>query len=207
LKVITYEYTRIKRRNGDRMDNDEKRCFDSIVPVLALITCQALGTTLTSWQSLGSAWYGMQNHFKLGSRVSNDTYPKDLNHNQYGSGQGSYLATILWVLMSTCIYNMLDNIPVKVMLHHADGISAHERNVDGFVHDASLIMNEPVMDQDTHPLNMQLKVSHFSHKRQNEPCLCQEESSNYPNVSGTSSSGYGTAKTDLTWNQAKDAQS
>jgi hypothetical protein len=33
----------------------------------------------------------------------------------------------------------------------ADGISAHEQNVDGFVDDTSLIMTMSVMEQDTHP--------------------------------------------------------
>jgi hypothetical protein len=54
--------------------------------------------------------------------------------------------------MSTVIYNMLHNIPVKATLHHADGVSTHERNIDGFVDDASLIMTVPVMEQDTQPL-------------------------------------------------------
>jgi hypothetical protein len=55
LKLITYEYMRINRRNGPIMDNYAKRCFDRIVPVLDIIACQALGATLTPCQSLGSA--------------------------------------------------------------------------------------------------------------------------------------------------------
>jgi hypothetical protein len=117
------------------MDNDANGCFDRIVPVLALITCQALGETLTSCQRLRPEWHDMQHHVKFGSWVSNDTYPKDWMRNQYGSGQDSFLAPLLWVIMSTTIYNMLDNIPVKATLHHEDGISANERNVDGVVDD------------------------------------------------------------------------
>jgi hypothetical protein len=93
----------------------------------------------------------MQHNVKLGSRASNDTYPKDRNRNQYGAGQGSCLASLILVLMGTTIYNMVENIPVKAMLHHADGISAHKRNVDGFVDDASLTMTVPVMEQYTQP--------------------------------------------------------
>jgi hypothetical protein len=93
----------------------------------------------------------MQHHVKLGSWVINNTYLKDMNRNQYGAGQGICLAPLMWVLMSTVIHKMLDNIPVKATLYHADGILAHEQNVDGFVNDASLIMTMPVMEQDTHP--------------------------------------------------------
>jgi hypothetical protein len=53
--------------------------------------------------------------------------------------------------MSTAIYNMVDNIPVKATLHHGDGITVHEQNADGFVDNASLIMTVPVMEQDTQP--------------------------------------------------------
>jgi hypothetical protein len=53
--------------------------------------------------------------------------------------------------MSTVIYNMLDNIPVKAKLYRADGTSTHEQNFDGFVDDTLLIMTVPVMEQDTHP--------------------------------------------------------
>jgi hypothetical protein len=42
--------------------------------------------------------------------------------------------------MSTTIYNMLNNIPMKATFHHEDGVLAHEQNVDGFVEDASLII-------------------------------------------------------------------
>jgi hypothetical protein len=55
LKVLTYEYMRINRRNGASMDNDAKGCFDRIIPVLALIACQALIATIPACQSLGSA--------------------------------------------------------------------------------------------------------------------------------------------------------
>jgi hypothetical protein len=93
----------------------------------------------------------MQHHVKFGSRV------KDRRRKQYGAGQGSCLATLIWVLMSTTIYNMLDNIPVKSTSHHTDGISTHERNVDGFVDDDSLIMTVPVMEQDTQPPQYSVK--------------------------------------------------
>jgi hypothetical protein len=119
--------------------------------VLSLMECQALGATLTSWQSLGSAWHDMQHHVKLGSWMSHDTYHNDWSHYQYGAGQGSGLAPLLWFLVSTAIYNMLDNIPVKATLHHTHGISKHEWNVDGCVEDTSLIMTIPVMEQNTHP--------------------------------------------------------
>jgi hypothetical protein len=36
-------------------------------------------------------------------------------------------------------------------LYHADGISTHERNIDGFMDDASLIITVPVMEQDIQP--------------------------------------------------------
>jgi hypothetical protein len=142
---------RINKINGASMDNDAKVCFDRIVPVLARIASQALGATLTSCQSLGSAWHDIQHHVKLGSWVSDDTYPKDQSRNKYGAGQGSCFAPLRRVLTSTVIYNMLYNIPVKATLHHAYYISAHERNVDGFVKDTSLIMTIPVMEKDTHP--------------------------------------------------------
>jgi hypothetical protein len=93
----------------------------------------------------------MQHHVKLGSRFSQHTYPKDRQRNQYGAGQGSCLAPLLWVYMSTAIYNMLDNVPVKVTLHHADGCTVHERNVDEFVDDASLIMTVPILEQEIQP--------------------------------------------------------
>jgi hypothetical protein len=69
------------------MDNDAKVCVDQIVPLLARTACQALGATLASCQSLWSAWHDMQHHVKIGSRVSNDTYPKDQIRNQYVAGQ------------------------------------------------------------------------------------------------------------------------
>jgi hypothetical protein len=127
LKVLTYEYTRVNRRNGSSMDDDVKGCFDRIVSLLALIACQDLGASLTSCQKLGSAWHDMQHHVNLGSRVRNDTYPKDRNYNQYSAGKCSCLTPLLWFLTSTAIYNMLDNIP------------------------ASLIMTMSVMEQDTQP--------------------------------------------------------
>jgi hypothetical protein len=59
--------------------------------------------------------------------------------------------------MSTTIYNMLDNILVKATLHHEDGVSAHKQNAYGFVDDASLIMNVPVMGKDTQPPQYSVK--------------------------------------------------
>jgi hypothetical protein len=96
LKVLTYKYIRINRRNRVSIDNDAKGCFDQIVPVLALIACQAFGATLTSCQSLGSVWHDMQHHVKFGSRVSNATYPKDLSRNQYGAGRAAASPHYYW---------------------------------------------------------------------------------------------------------------
>jgi hypothetical protein len=49
--------------------------------------------------------------------------------------------------VGTAFYNMLDNIPVKATLHHADSIMVNAQNDNGFVDDASLIMNVPVIGQ------------------------------------------------------------
>jgi hypothetical protein len=38
------------------------------------------------------------------------------------------------------------DLPVKATFHHADSIMDHEQNSNGFVDDASLIMNVPVLD-------------------------------------------------------------
>jgi hypothetical protein len=90
-------------------------------------------------------------HLALVRWVINDTYPKYISRNQYGAGQGSCLAQLMWVLMSTVIYKMLDNILVKATLHHTDDIFAHEQNVDGFMDDALMIMTIPLMEKYTHP--------------------------------------------------------
>jgi hypothetical protein len=105
---------------------------------------------------LGEVWRDTKHHVKLGNSVSKSVYPAT-RRNQYGAGQGSCLAPLLWVMMSTAIYNLLDKVPYRTTLDLADGVNTHERNSDGFVDDTALSMTVPRQLQENATINYSIK--------------------------------------------------
>jgi hypothetical protein len=124
--------------DGATMDNDATGCFNKIIPTLAAIACQTSGASETYCKVLIKVWQEQHHHVKIGQAVSENIYPLDRNTNQYGAGQGSCLAPLLWVMMSTAILQILDQVPHKMTLRHPTGKDTHERTADTFVDNTSL---------------------------------------------------------------------
>lgn len=147
-KVLTLEHCRISKRSIAWMENDATGCFDRIIPVLALLNCQRYGITAAACETLGKTWQNLKHNIRTSHGDSLGLYPNGNDVPQFGAGQGSCLAPLLWLSINTILLQILDQLPERVVLKDpASGICHHHHTGNSYVDDTSLMTTLP--DDDT----------------------------------------------------------
>jgi len=185
-KVINLEYSRINKVPTAWIENDAKGCFDRIIPSLAVLNCRRYGAPQVGCRTLASIWNHLVHKIKTAHGTSISSYsalPRDFHA---GAGQGSCLAPLIWITLSSQILSIAEEVPYRVTLYHAETHESVKSQSEAYVDDTSFMINAHNLDPED--LNIQVstlaqrlkKISQCAEKH----CLPQEEPWNCPSVVG-----------------------
>ena len=115
-KTMSYEISRLTRMPFGKLDNDSKACYDRIVMVLALMICQKHGVPQSACMMVAAVLLAARYSIKTGFGISEGTYSSTGAHSAHGPGQGSQLASALWMNVSfICFYTMRSNCAIEFL--------------------------------------------------------------------------------------------
>jgi hypothetical protein len=120
------------------MDNDAKACYDRIIMSLATIVSGYYGLPRNTRKLKANAIWSMQFHIKTALGVSKDYYQDTLETPLHGSGQGSGLASTLWMYVSSIIMTIYQDIAKGMQMTDADITDKIQQWIDGYVDDTLL---------------------------------------------------------------------
>jgi hypothetical protein len=153
---MSYEISRLTRTPLGTLDNDAKACYDRIVMNLALMICQKHGVPQSACMMAAMALLTAKYSIKTGFGISEGTYSSTDSEPTHGPGQGSRLASALWMIVSCICFEAMLKLCHGVSFCDPSNTLTHRRTSDGFVDDVthwfnlglvfSLINNVSVQD-------------------------------------------------------------
>jgi hypothetical protein len=136
-KTMSYELSRMTRTPLGTLDNDAKACYDRIVMNLALMLCQKHGVPQSACLMVALALVTASYSIKTGFGVSEGTYSSTDAQPTHGPGQGSRLASALWMIISCILFSAMDKICHGASFCDPTNKIIHQRTSDGFVDDVT----------------------------------------------------------------------
>lgn len=108
IEELQLELSRVSRKMIAQISYDATSCYDRIPPALAmLISCKfgmAQSVTSANTHTLEEAQYRIRTDLGLAPTG----YSHSLEHPIYGTGQGSANSPVLWLLISSILYDCYD---------------------------------------------------------------------------------------------------
>jgi hypothetical protein len=136
-KTMSYEISRLTRTSLGTLDNDAKACYDRIVMVLALMLCQKHGVPQSACMMAAIALLTATYSIKTGFGISEGTYTSTVSQPTHGPGQGSRLASALWLIVSCMLFATMDTLCHGASFCDPCDTLVHRRTSDGFVDDVT----------------------------------------------------------------------
>jgi hypothetical protein len=136
-KTMSYEISRLTRTPLGTLDNDAKACYDRIVMSLALMICQKHGVPQSACMMVAMALITASYSIKTGFGVSEGTYSSTESQPTHGPGQGSRLASALWMIVSCICFSAMFNLCHGASFCDPRNHLVHRRTSDGFVDDVT----------------------------------------------------------------------
>ena len=136
-KMLSYEISRLTRTPIGTLDNDAKACYDRIVMVLALMLCQKHGVPQSACMMVAMSLINACYSIKTGFGVSEGTYSSTASQPTHGPGQGSRLASALWMIISCMLFSAMDKTCHGATFCDPSNELIHRRTSDGFVDDVT----------------------------------------------------------------------
>ena len=137
-KTMSCKISRLTRTPLGTLDNDAKACYDRIVMNLALMTCQKHGIPQSACMMAAMALLTAKHSIKTGFGVSEGTCSSTESEPTHGPGQGSRLASALWMIVSCICFNAMLKLCHGVSFCDLSNMLTHRRTSDGFVDDVTL---------------------------------------------------------------------
>ena len=143
LEELQWEITRASRRSFLRMDFDATSCYDRIIPSLASLAARSFGQHRTLCfihaRTLAEAKY----HLKIGlGGVSEEFYQHCRLFPIYGTGQGSANSPVIWVMISSRLFDAYSSEAQGATFVRPDGKYRTKVFIIGFVDDSNSCTNQ-----------------------------------------------------------------
>ena len=142
LEELQWEITRISCRPLLRMDFDATSCYDRIIPNLASLVARSFGQhrllVAIHAKFLKQAKYLLKT--KLG--LSNEHYSDSELHPIYGTGQGSANSPVIWVLISSRLFDAHASKAQGASFSSPDRTVHTPVHMIGFVDDSNNCVND-----------------------------------------------------------------
>ena len=136
-KAMSYEISRLTRTPLGTLDNNAKACYDRIVMVLALMICQKHGVPQSACVMVATALLTAKYSVKTGFGISEGTYSSTEAQPTHEPGQGSRLASALWMIVSCICFSAMLKLCHGVSFCDPRNTLTHRRTSDGSVDDVT----------------------------------------------------------------------
>ena len=136
-KTMSYEISRLTRTPLGTLDNNAKACYDRIIMVLALMICKKYGVPQSACMMAATALLAASYSIKTGFGISEGIYSSTEAQPTHGPGQGSRLASALWMIVSCICFSVMLKLCHRVLFCNPRNQLAHRRTSDGFVDDVT----------------------------------------------------------------------
>jgi hypothetical protein len=105
LEELQWETTRANRKTLLRMDFDASSCYDRIIPSIASLAARSFGQHQTLSFIHVTFFRQARYKYKTMLGLSDEEYSHCRLHPIYGAGQGSTNSPVVWVLMSSRLFD------------------------------------------------------------------------------------------------------
>ena len=143
LNQLSYDICRTNKINIIRFDNDASACYDRILVHLGMLAARRCGMPANAIQVHANTLMNMKYQVKTAHGISNDSYSGTTEKPLFGTGQGSGASPAVWLTLVVVLMNTLDRITKeRTRFRSPDSPSRHERLIDAFVDDTSLVFTD-----------------------------------------------------------------
>lgn len=141
-KLLTYELSALRRTTLRQIDLDAKSCYDRMTRELAIQTCYTFGTPEIFCLWLYSLLRNQKHYILLPSGKSEIPYGHSKQQHHHGIGQGSTAAPVVWLLISSLMFQSMRGWATGVKWGSPDGKITTHQVADVYVDDATLWINQ-----------------------------------------------------------------
>jgi hypothetical protein len=157
-KEMKYLYAALTRTPLGTIDNDATSCYDRIVCSLAIGICIFYGIPINYCRSLAETLKESVFRVRTALGDSKATYQHSDSTPIHGSGQGSCVSPALWLMQSSFIMEVMEEIAHGMKIVSVDGSEAPLVQMqEGFVDDISNYANNDFKDTCIHNLHSTLQ--------------------------------------------------
>ena len=108
-KETVAEITRLSRKPCIKNAEDATACYDRIIPGLGNLACRSHGMHRCVALVQGKTLQDVHYHLKTNLGVSEENYKHCEIHPIYGTGQGSGNSPIIWLVISSVLFNCYES--------------------------------------------------------------------------------------------------
>lgn len=143
-KEITLEAARVTYTPLAIMDNDAKSCYDRVVMVTAFLMMRRMGFPDITIEWIAKVHRRMKNHPKTAYGVAEEFFGTTDGHgvDKHGGGQGNRLMVAAWLLLSSFLFERMDELAHGIRFTDPTNELIHERKQDGVVDDVTQFFNK-----------------------------------------------------------------
>ena len=131
------EYSRLTRYTSIKFANDATACYDRIIPSLASIASQAYGTDKSVCSVMTQTLLEAKYKLKTSLGLSDKSYKHSADSPIYGSGQGSGNSPVIWVFLSSILFDCHNQAAHGARFHSIDNTLNMSLSIIGFVDDST----------------------------------------------------------------------
>jgi hypothetical protein len=146
LNQLSNDICRTNKINLIRFENDASACYDRILVHLGMLAARRCGMPTNAINLHANTLLNMQYKVKTAFGVSEDYYSGTPEQPLFGTGQGSGASPAVWLTLIVVLMNTLDRLTQeRTRFRSPDSPTRHERLIDAFVDDTSLVFNRQLL--------------------------------------------------------------
>ena len=143
-KVLTLDITRYYGDNMVIIDNDDKACYDRVIPYVTLYMLRRLGMPAYLGRFMCNVLKSMTYTIKTGTGPTKAYSIQD--DRLFGTGQGAGWSPPCWAANSDVISCVMEKYTPGMKLQHPNQNTISHRHIDIFVDDSSLGITQSAYD-------------------------------------------------------------
>ena len=155
------EYSRLSRYTSIKFANDATACYDRILPSIASIASRSFGTPANVCYVMATTLLEARYKLKTSLGLSESYYKHCENFPIYGSGQGSGNSPVLWVFISSILFNCHNSKAHGATFQSINNKHKLHISMIGFVDDSTGYCNAKTPNEDVSTLFS--KMQHDAH--------------------------------------------
>ena len=141
-KRLSYDLQLILREESFQSDNDAMSCYDRIVDDIAVLACMRMGLGRRAGRFLKKVLTHFRHQIVIGGSPSEEYFKNEVHRRIHGTGQGTGWSPTIWSAVCDIIITLCERHYPGQLFRSPDGEVTAKQNVDAFVDDSNLSVNE-----------------------------------------------------------------